>query len=148
MDLDRIEKHIILRAPRSRVWQAIANSGEFGEWFGLKIDGAFAAGARVVGRITIPKYEHLTLELVVEQMVPERLFSYRWHPYAVDPAVDYSSEPMTLVEFQLEEVPEGTKLTVIETGFAAIPAARRETAIRMNEGGWAQQILNIQQHVQ
>ena len=147
MDLDRIEKHIILRAPRSRVWQAISTASEFGAWFGVKIDGAFSAGARVSGRITIPKYEHLTLEIVIDQIVPERLFSYRWHPYAIDPAVDYSSEPMTLVEFRLEDVAEGTKLTVIETGFAAIPAARRETAFRMNEGGWAQQLVNIENYV-
>ena len=147
MNLDRIEKTITLRAPRAQVWRAIADAAEFGEWFGMKLDGAFAAGERVSGRITIPKYDHLTLEMQVEQIVPDRLFSYRWHPYAIDSAVDYSQEPMTLVEFHLEDVPGGTRLTVIESGFAAIPAARRETAFRMNEGGWASQIVNIEKYV-
>ena len=147
MDLDRIEKTIVLRAPRSKVWQAIANPGHFGEWFGVKINGAFTAGARVSGRITTPGYDHLTMDLLIEQVVPERLFSYRWHPYAIDPAFDYSMEPTTLVEFVLEEVPDGTRLTVTESGFARIPAARRDEAFRMNEGGWTQQVLNIERHV-
>src|SRR6516162_5409656 len=104
MSTDRIEKSILLRAPRSRVWRALSNPDEFGRWFGARLVGDFAPGARVVGQMTIPGHEHFRFELVVEKVQPEGLFSFRWHPYAVDPAVDYSSEPMTLVEFRLVEV--------------------------------------------
>lgn len=147
MSSDRIEKSLILRAPRSRVWRALSDADEFGAWFGVRLEGPFAPGARVRGRITVPGYEHVMMDVVVERVEPERLFSYRWHPYAVDPRVDYSSEPMTLVEFHLEEVEGGTKLTVVESGFDRIPLARRAEAYRMNEGGWAQQIKNIERHV-
>jgi uncharacterized protein YndB with AHSA1/START domain len=147
MSTDRIEKTIFLRAPRSRVWRAIATPEEFGAWFGVKLDGAFAPGARVSGRITNPGYEHLTMEITIERMDPERLFSYRWHPAAIDPNADYSGEPTTLVEFRLDEVPGGTQLTVVESGFDRVPAARRAEAYRMNEGGWAQQMKNIERHV-
>jgi len=104
---DRIEKMIRLRAPRSRVWRALTDAREFGAWFQVELEGAFAPGARVRGKITTPGYEHLTMEITVERMEPERLFSYRWHPYAIDPKLDYSSEPTTLVEFQLAPVAEG-----------------------------------------
>jgi len=144
---DRIEKKIVLRAPRARVWRAIADAKEFGTWFGAKLEGAFAAGARVRGRITIPGYEHLEMEITIERIEPERLLSLRWHPYAIDPAVDYSGEPTTLVEFRLEEVAGGTELTVSESGFDQIPAARRAEAFRMNERGWATQLKNIERHV-
>jgi uncharacterized protein YndB with AHSA1/START domain len=147
MSTDRIEKKVFLRAPRSRVWRAISTPEEFGAWFGAKLDGAFAPGARVSGRITIKGYENLPLEITIERIEPERLFSYRWHPYAIDPKIDYSSEPMTLVEFRLEEAPGGTQLTVIESGFDRIPEARRAEAFRMNEGGWASQLKNIERHV-
>ena len=144
---DRIEKKIVLRAPRARVWRAIADAKEFGTWFGAKLEGAFAAGARVRGRVTIPGYEHLEMEFTIERIEPERLLSLRWHPYAIDPAVDYSGEPTTLVEFRLEEVAGGTELTVSESGFDQIPAARRAEAFRMNERGWATQLKNIERHV-
>jgi uncharacterized protein YndB with AHSA1/START domain len=147
MSTDRIEKSVFLRAPRSRVWRAIATAEEFGTWFGVKVEGAFAPGARVSGRITTPGYEHVIMEITIEQVDPERLFSYRWHPYAVEPGVDYSGEPTTLVEFRLDEVAGGTKLTVIESGFDRIPAPRRAEAFRMNDQGWAKQIQNIEQHV-
>jgi uncharacterized protein YndB with AHSA1/START domain len=147
MSTDRIEKTIVLRAPRSRVWRAIANAEEFGAWFRVRLEGAFAPGARVQGRITTPGYEHLTMEITIEQVDPERLFSYRWHPYAIDPAVEYTGEPTTLVEFRLEEVAGGTRLTVIESGFDRIPLARRADAFRMNDQGWAEQIKNIERHV-
>jgi uncharacterized protein YndB with AHSA1/START domain len=147
MSTDRIEKTMVLRAPRSRVWRAIANAEEFGAWFGVRLEGAFAPGARVQGRITTPGYEHLTMEITIEQVDPERLFSYRWHPYAIDPAVEYTGEPTTLVEFRLEEVAGGTRLTVIESGFDRIPLARRADAFRMNDQGWAEQIKNIERHV-
>lgn len=147
MSTDRIEKSIFLRAPRSRVWRAIADAREFGDWFGVKLEGTFAPGARVSGRITTPGYEHVIMEITIEQVDPERLFSYRWHPYAVEPGVDYSGEPTTLVEFRLEEVAGGTKLTVVESGFDRIPVSRRAEAYRMNDGGWAEQIKNIERHV-
>jgi uncharacterized protein YndB with AHSA1/START domain len=147
MSTDRIEKTIVLRAPRSRVWRALANAEEFGAWFRVKLEGRFEPGARVRGQITYPGYEHVTLELIVERMEPEQLFSYRWHPYAVEPGVDYSHEPTTLVEFVLEDVAGGTRLTVTESGFAALPPARRDEAFRSNEGGWAEQLENIERHV-
>jgi uncharacterized protein YndB with AHSA1/START domain len=147
MTTDRIEKKVVLRASRSRVWRAIADAEEFGAWFGVKLEGAFAPGARVKGQITLPGYEHLTMEIVIERMDPERLFSYRWHPYAIDPGVDYSGEPTTLVEFRLDEVAGGTQLTVVESGFDRIPLARRTDAYRMNDQGWAEQIKNIERHV-
>ncbi len=146
-DTDRIEKHIVLRTPRSRVWRAIADAGEFGEWFGAKFDGSFVEGTVARGKVTYPGYEHLTMEIHVEHIEPEQLFSYRWHPYAIDTSVDYSSEPMTLVEFWLEEVESGTSLTIIETGFDRIPPERRAKAFEMNEGGWAEQLTNIERHV-
>src|SRR5262245_41525612 len=121
MTTDRIEKTIVLRAPRSRVWRAIASAEEFGAWFGCRLDGAFAPRARLAGRITTPGYGHLTMEFTVEQVDPERLLSLRWHPYAIEPGVDYSSEPTTLVEFRLAEVAGGTRLTVVESGFDRIP---------------------------
>jgi uncharacterized protein YndB with AHSA1/START domain len=147
MTTDRIEKQIVLNAPLARVWRAISDSQEFGAWFGVRIDGPFVPGQRITGRITTPGYEHLSMELFVEEISPERLLSYRWHPYAIDPNVDYSSEPTTLVEFLLAEVDGGTRLTVVESGFDQIPAERRDEAFRMNEGGWAAQVENIARYV-
>ncbi|HEX9150028.1 MAG TPA: SRPBCC family protein [Thermoanaerobaculia bacterium] len=147
MSTDRIERTVFLRAPRSRVWRAIATAEEFGTWFGVKLEGEFSVGASVSGRITIPGYQHVTMEITIERVDSERLFSYRWHPYAIEPDVDYSGEPTTLVEFRLEEVTGGTKLTVTESGFDRIPAARRAEAFRMNEQGWTGQIRNIEHHV-
>lgn len=149
VNTDRIEKKRVLRAPRARVWRAIADAAEFGAWFAVKLEGSFAVGQRIKGTITHPGYEHLTMELHVERMDEERLFSFRWHPYAVDPRIDYSTEPTTLVEIRLEDAAggEGTELTVVESGFDQIPAARRAEAFRMNEGGWAAQLDNIQRHV-
>jgi uncharacterized protein YndB with AHSA1/START domain len=145
---DRIEKHIVLRAPRAKVWRALADAPQFGSWFGVDLTGAsFAPGARVRGKITHPGYEHVTFEAVIERMEPERLISWRWHPYAVDPKVDYSKEPTTLVVFELKDAPEGTLLTVVESGFDQIPLARRAEAFRMNEGGWTAQMANIERHV-
>jgi uncharacterized protein YndB with AHSA1/START domain len=145
---DRIEKRIVLRAPRARVWRAIAHAEEFGSWFGVDFKPAtFVPGTTVRGNLTVPGYEHLTMEIVIHRMEAERLFSFRWHPYAVDPKVDYSGEPMTLVVFELHEAPEGTLLTVVESGFDAIPLHRRAEALRMNERGWAGQMKNIEAHV-
>jgi uncharacterized protein YndB with AHSA1/START domain len=144
---DRIEKRVVLRAPLSRVWRALTSAEEFGAWFGVKLDGPFVEGAAVRGRITHPKYTHLTMELQIQRIEPQRAFSFRWHPYAVDPAVDYASEPTTLVDFALEETPDGTALTIVESGFDAIPLARRAEAFRMNDAGWSQQALNLERHV-
>jgi uncharacterized protein YndB with AHSA1/START domain len=144
---DRIEKKISLRAARERVWRALTSAQEFGTWFRVKFEGEFAVGKSIRGKITIPGFDHVTMEVLVEQMNAEKLFSFRWHPYAVDPNVDYSSEPMTLVEFHLEAMSDGTLLTVTESGFDKIPASRRAEAFRMNDGGWADQIQRIKAHV-
>ena len=144
---DRIEKTVTLRAPRSRVWRALTNADEFGAWFRVKLEGAFAEGATVRGRITHPGYEHVKMEVIVERIEPEHYFAYRWHPYAVDPKLDYSQEPTTLVEFRLEEAAGGTVLTIVESGFDRIPLARRDEAFRMNDGGWTGQLKNIERHV-
>ncbi len=148
MSTDRIEKRIVLGAPRARVWRALADVREFQAWFGLSLDGVLEPGAVLRGRVTSPPgYEHLKVELRVERVDPETLLSYRWHPYPVDPAADYSAEPMTLVELRLAEVPGGTELTVVESGFDRLPAARRGEAFRANEGGWAMQLENVRRHV-
>jgi len=145
---DRIEKTMVMKAPRSRVWRALTTADELSDWFGVNLKGCtFAPGQAARGPITIEGYRHVTFEVLIEQMVPERLFSWRWHPYAVDPAVDYSGEPRTLVVFELEEVDGGTKLTVVESGFDALPLHRRADALRMNDRGWTGQLQNIDRHV-
>ena len=144
---DRIEKTILLRAPRARVWRALTNAEEFGAWFHVKLERAFAEGATVRGKITYPGYEHVTMEILIERMDAERLFSYRWHPYAVSPDVDYSAEPTTLVEFHLEDATGGTRLTLVESGFDRLPSGRRAEAFRMNDSGWSEQMGNIERHV-
>ena len=144
---DRIEKQIVLRAPRSKVWTALADSQQFGRWFEAEIKDPFVPGQPARGHILTPGYEHLTIELFVERVEPERLLSFRWHPYAIDPKRDYSDEPTTLVVFELEEVPEGTRLKVTESGFDRIPPARRDEAFRMNSEGWAIQMENVARHV-
>ena len=131
MNTDRIEKAVVLRAPLPRVWRALTRTEEFGAWFGVQLEGAFTPGAQVSGRITTPGYEHLTMVVIVERVEPERLFSYRWHPDAVDPKADYSREPTTLVE----------------SGFDRLPPDRRAEAFRMNDDGWAQQMKSIERHV-
>ena len=113
----------------------------------MKLEAPFVEGATIRGRITTPGYEHLTGEWAVESIEPERYFAYRWHPYAVDPKVDYSLEPTTLVEFRLDETDGGTVLTIVESGFDRLPAGRRDEAFRMNSDGWAIQMENIQRHV-
>jgi uncharacterized protein YndB with AHSA1/START domain len=145
---DRIEREILLKAPRSRVWRALSNAEEFGDWFGVALKGkTFAAGQRVQGNITHPGYEHIVFDVLVVRIEPERSLSFRWHPNAIDPAVDYSKEPTTLVEFELEEVEGGTLLRVVESGFDSIPPSRRAEAFRMNGGGWDAQMKNIEKHV-
>jgi uncharacterized protein YndB with AHSA1/START domain len=142
---DRIQKTILLRAPRSKVWRALTDSAQFGQWFGATLQDPFVAGRRTRGPITIPGYDHLSFEADVEQMEPERLFSYRWQPGG-DPDKD-PAEPKTLVVFELEEVPEGTRLTVTETGFDRLPAARRARAYRDNDSGWTGQMENLRKYL-
>ncbi len=145
---DRIEREILLKAPRSRVWRALANAEEFGTWFGVALKGkTFAAGQRVQGQITYPGYEHVVFDVVIERMEPQRLMSWRWHPASIDPSVDYSKEPGTLVVFELEDVEGGTLLRVVESGFDSLPPSRRLEAFRMNSGGWDEQVRNIERHV-
>jgi uncharacterized protein YndB with AHSA1/START domain len=147
MSTDRIEKNIVLRAPRSRVWRALAHAEEFGAWFGMALEGAFAPGAHLMGRITSPGHEHVTLAITIERVEPEQLLSYRWHPHAVETAVDQANEPTTLVEFHLVDSGDGTRLTVIESGFDGIPPAYRAASFQRNEQGWDEQIRNIARYV-
>jgi uncharacterized protein YndB with AHSA1/START domain len=145
---DRVERRVLIKAPKSRVWRALSNAAEFGSWFGVNFTGKeFAEGKSVQGRITYPGYEHLLMEVIVDRVVPERLLSWYWHPAAIDTSVDYTAEPMTLVEFELKETAEGTLVTVVESGFDKIPANRRATVIRMNTSGWEEQMTNIEKHV-
>jgi uncharacterized protein YndB with AHSA1/START domain len=144
---DRIEKRVELKAPISRVWRALTDYREFGQWFCVKIEGPFEPGQPARGQLTYPGYEHLKWEVVVQKMDPERLFSFTWHPYAVDPKMDYSNETPTLVEFRLESTTSGTLLLLSESGFEKIPSGRRLEAFRMNDGGWTQQMKNIEKHV-
>jgi uncharacterized protein YndB with AHSA1/START domain len=145
---DRIEKSIEINAPVSRVWRALTDYREFGSWFRVRLEGPFVVGEVSRGQITHPGFEHIRLEAVIQKIEPMRLFSFTWHPYAIDPAVDYSSEPSTLVEFTLEETATGTLLRVVESGFDKIPVHRRAEAFRMNESGWAHQMQNIARHVE
>jgi len=144
---DCIRKEIHLRAPRTRVWKALADAEEFGTWFGMKLEGRFVPGQTVFGRITHPNYQHIHLEMRIERMEPEALFSYRWHPYPMDATKDYSKEPMTLVEFRLEAAEGGTLLKVVESGFDQLPPERRDEAFRMNDAGWTGQLPRIERHV-
>jgi uncharacterized protein YndB with AHSA1/START domain len=145
---DRIEKRLEVRAPRARVWRALADAEEFGAWFGIKLDRAFAAGVTVHGRLTMKGHEHVTLEMLIETIEPEHYFSYRWHPGATDPAVDYSAEPTTLVEFRLKDIAGGTEITILESGFDRLPASRRAEAFRMNDGGWTGQSKKLAAYVE
>src|SRR5436190_209993 len=145
---DRIEKRILLRAPRERVWRAISDKTEYGEWFKVKFPpGKFTPGEHVTGHILEPGYEHLTLEIWIVDVIPETTLSFRWHPYGIDPNYDYSSEPTTLVTFTLEDADGGTRLTIVETGFDQIPLHRRDEAFRMNTGGWEEQSKRIERYV-
>ena len=155
---DRIEKEILLRAPLTRVWRAISDAEEFGRWFGVRFDGPFVAGEHLTGRIVPTSvgpevaesqkpYEGSRFDITVDRIDPMRRFSFRWHPYAVDPDVDYSAEPTTLVVFELEEVPDGTRLRITESGFDAIPLERRATAFEMNEQGWEAQLSLIEKYL-
>ena len=148
MSTDRIERKILLKASRSRVWRALSDSQEFGAWFGVDFKGRpFVAGKPLQGQVTYPGFEHVVMEVLIERIVPERLLSWRRHPAAIEPSVDYSQEAMTLVVFELQDADGGITLSVVESGFDKIPAARRATAFRMNGSGWDEQMRNIEKYV-
>lgn len=145
---DRIERSIHIKAPRTRVWRALSNAEEFGEWFGADLKGkTFAPGATVQVPLTIKGFEHVLFDMRIERIEPEDLLTYRWHPYAIDPAIDYSKEQRTLVTLTLKDVDGGTLLTVVESGFDNVPPERRLTAFRMNSNGWDAQLKNIDRYV-
>lgn len=158
MGTDRIEKKVLLHAPLARVWRALSDSAEFGAWFGMRFDGPFTPGLKMRG-VIVPTtvneevakaqkpYEGTAFEITIVQMEPERLFSFRWHPYAVEPGVDYSKEPATLVVFTLEAADGGILLTVTESGFDQIPLARRVKAFTANEQGWGMQVKLIEAYL-
>ena len=145
---DRIEKTIDLNVPVERVWRAVSDHRQFGAWFKVALEAPFAVGQEARGQITHPGYEHVTWKAKVVAIEPPRRFAFTWHPYGIDPDIDYTKEEPTLVEFRLEAVGAGTRLTLVESGFDKVPAPRREEAVRMNEGGWTQQVQNIQAHVE
>lgn len=155
---DRIEKSLFLRAPQERVWRAISDAEEFGGWFGLELNGSFAPGAKLTGRIKPTnadsavaeiqeRYTGTPLALHVETVQPISVFSFRWHPFAIDSTIDYSKEPMTLVTFTLEPAEGGTHLRVVESGFDAIPLARRADAFEANEEGWGMMLQVLEKHL-
>jgi uncharacterized protein YndB with AHSA1/START domain len=144
---DRIEKSIELKAPVSRVWRALTDHSEFGAWFRVRLDAPFKAGDVATGKVTWPGMEHIVWRATIQAIDPEQYFAFTWHPYAVDAAVDYTKETPTLVEFQFEKTPAGTLLKVTESGFSDLPDERRKEAFTRNEGGWTQQIRNIEEYV-
>jgi len=156
---ERIVKQILLSSPIARVWHAIGDSQAFGSWFGVSLEGAFIAGKRLKAKIVptavdaeVAKqqkaYEGKAFDLFIERVEPMKRLSFRWHPYAVEPGVDYSDEPTTLVAFDLREVPGGTEVTVTESGFDQIPLERRAKAFEMNAGGWAMQMRLIEKYLE
>ena len=140
---DRIEKHVTFDAPRARVWRALTDVEQFNQWFGCAITEPFKPNTDVQGKMTSKNYSHVTITLSIKKMEPEKFFSFRWHPYAIEPGVDYSNEATTLVAFTLEDAPNGTNLTIVESGFDAIPESRRAKAFSMNSAGWDGQARNL-----
>jgi uncharacterized protein YndB with AHSA1/START domain len=147
MSTDRIERGVELKATPARVWRALTTYAEFGHWFGVKLEKPFVVGQASSGRVTHPGYEHIQWTATVQKMEPERLFSFTWHPYAVDPKQDYSGEASTLVEFRLKPAAGGTLLTITESGFEKVPELRRAEAFSMHEQGWTEQMENIARHL-
>ena len=145
---DRIEKQVTLDASRSRVWRALTDVSQFNSWFGLRLTAPFVPGAEISGRMASPKYEHVTVTIWIEQLEPEKFFSFRWHPYAIQPDVDFSAEPTTLVTFTLEDAADGTRLSIVESGFDAIPESRRATAFAMDTKGWNGQAENLRKFLE
>ncbi|MGH8199250.1 MAG: SRPBCC family protein [Steroidobacteraceae bacterium] len=148
-DTDRIERSVVVKAMRERVWRALSNAEEFGTWFGVNLTGqTFSPGQLVRGPLTVAGYEHIIWEVSIERIEPAKLLSFRWHPYAIDPKIDYTKEEPTLVTFTLADAPgNATLLTVVESGFDKVPPERRLEAFRMNGRGWSIQMENISRHV-
>ena len=165
---DRIEKQVTIRASVSRVWRAITDAREFSHWFGIQLAGNFVAGVSLTGVFSGEFNEAAIIEqqkklglppsgirvpeknfvfCTVERIEPQRYFSFRWIPYGIDAEANTKAEPTTLVEFVLEEIPEGTLLTIVESGFDRVPAHRRQRALRMNDAGWAAQAENVSRYV-
>jgi uncharacterized protein YndB with AHSA1/START domain len=145
---NHIERSILIEAPRGRVWDALTDAKKFGEWFHVNLRGAFEPGETVTGSVTEKALHGLPVKMEIGLMDHEKLFSWRWHPAAINPNVDYSREPMTNVEFTLEDAPHGhTHLTVVEKGFDEIPPERRDAAYRMNYEGWGIQMSRIEDYV-
>lgn len=145
---DRIEKQIELKAPRARVWRALTDHREFSEWFGVNLSEPFAVGKKSKGQMSTTQYGEVTLALEVKTIEPEKYFAYTWHPFSLEKDVDYSKEEPTLVEFRLEEIPSGTRLTVVESGFSKLPEGRRAVAFQKHGEGWVMQLENIAEHVE
>lgn len=146
-ETDQLTREIVIDAPRHRVWRALTDVRQFNEWFGVALTSPFEAGKSTSGNITLAQYTHVTCTLWIEAIDPEHHFAFRWHPYAIDPAVDYSSEPTTLVTFRLDDVDAGTRLHVTESGFDAIPESRRNAAFLANGGGWSAQMQRIRDYI-
>lgn len=146
-DQDRIQKIVDLQAPPSRVWRALTDHEEFGAWFRVRLDGPFEVGATTTGRITYPGHEHVEWVSTTEKIEPERLFVFSWPPSALDPDTDYAPDAKVVVEFRLEPIEGGTRLTITESGFLQFPASKRLEALRSNQQGWAIQAGNIAAHV-
>jgi uncharacterized protein YndB with AHSA1/START domain len=155
---DRIVKRIFLRAPQERVWRAISESRQFGAWFGMQLDGEFAAGQPISGVLvptkadpevakTQEQYSGMKFGFIVDRIEPMSRFSFRWHPFSIDPNYDYSKEPTTLVEFMLELQDGGTQLTIVESGFDTIPIERRADAFEANDEGWEAQAKMIEKYL-
>ncbi len=144
---DRIERQQEIKAPVSRVWRALADHREFGDWFRVKLTAPFQIGQVSTGHVTYPGFEHVPWKTIIQQIEPERLFSFTWHPHAIETSVDYSEEATTLVEFRLEPTLEGTLLSVTESGFSELPLHRRDEAMSKNKTGWREQMENIARHI-
>lgn len=144
---DRIEREIVIKAAPRRVWQALTDARQFGEWFGVAVSGPFTPGGRVKATVTGEKMTGVVFDIFVEQIVPERFFSWRWHAHDVAPGADASSEPTTLVEFHLDAVGDATRLRVVESGFDQVPESQRLQAFRNNSEGWTEQMANIDRYV-
>jgi uncharacterized protein YndB with AHSA1/START domain len=147
-DTDRIERSILINASRERVWRALSNAEEFGAWFGVDLSGqVFKPGARARGQLTQCGHADSFFDAVIERIEPQDVLSFHWHPYALDPAVDYANEQPTLVTFMLEDAPgNATLLTVVESGFDKVPPERRREAFEMHSAGWEAQLQNVARH--
>lgn len=145
---NHIERSVLIRAPRDQVWDALTDARKFGEWFHVHLRGDFEPGETITGSVTEKDLHGLQVKMDIGLMDRQRLFSWRWHPGAINPNIDYSREPTTLVEFKLEDGPKGaTHLTVVESGFREIPPERRDAAYRLNYEGWGIQMSRIEDYV-